>query len=122
MNSQAAFSLDRDDDTLTKEDRRPQETPDDTAGPRSIRSHVVRWMREDWPYLAMLLLAVVGVALQLPAIYWIFVMPVYLDFGHFCLRPGAVHGWAGPGPAAPAEVAAAGDRRYRLKSTKTPAV
>ncbi|WP_295577167.1 N-6 DNA methylase, partial [uncultured Lamprocystis sp.] len=45
-----------------------------------------------------------------------------LDFGHFCLRPGAVHGWAGPGPAAPAEVAAAGDRRYRLKSTKTPAV
>ncbi|WP_295622908.1 EcoAI/FtnUII family type I restriction enzme subunit R, partial [uncultured Lamprocystis sp.] len=44
-----------------------------------------------------------------------------LDFGHFCLRPGAVHGWAGPGPAAPAEVAAAGDRRYRLKSTKTPA-
>ena len=31
-----------------------------------------------------------------------------LDFGHFCLRPGAVHGWAGPGPAAPAEVAAAG--------------
>ncbi|WP_295582281.1 cation transporter, partial [uncultured Lamprocystis sp.] len=40
----------------------------------------------------------------------------YLDFGHFCLRPGAVHGWAGPGPAAPAEVAAAGDRRYRLKS------
>ncbi len=77
MNSQAAFSLDRDDDTLTKENRRPRETPDDTAGPRSIRSHVVRWMREDWPYLAMLLLAVVGVALQLPAIYWIFVMPVY---------------------------------------------
>jgi hypothetical protein len=51
MNSQASLSLDRDDDTLTKENRLPQETPDDTAGPRSIRSHVVRWMREDWPHL-----------------------------------------------------------------------
>jgi len=80
MNSQATLSMDRDVDTTTKDDRLNKQTPDDAAGAdsaRSIRSHVRRWMREDWPFIAMLLLAVVGVALQLPAIYWIFVMPVY---------------------------------------------
>ncbi len=66
--------------TTTKGDRLKQQTPDDATGAddaRPIRTHVLRWMREDWPYIAMLLLAVVGVALQLPAIYWMFVMPVY---------------------------------------------
>lgn len=80
MKNQASFTMDPDEYTTTKEDRLKQQTLDDATGASdtpSIRSHVVRWIREDWPYIAMLLLAVVGVALQLPAIYWIFVMPVY---------------------------------------------
>ena len=80
MNSHASLRMDGDHDTTTKDVRLKQQTPDDAAGAGeapSIRSHVVHWMREDWPYIAMLLLAVVGVALQLPAIYWMFVMPVY---------------------------------------------
>lgn len=80
MNTHAFFSMDRADHTTTKDDRLKQQTLNDAAGAdeaRSIRSQVVRWMREDWPYITMLLLAVVGVALQLPAVYWICVIPVY---------------------------------------------
>jgi hypothetical protein len=91
MKSQASFSMDRDDDTATKEDRLKQQTLDDAAGAndaRSIRSHVLRWMAEDWPYIVMLLLAVMGVAFQLPAIYWIFVMPVYAVI---CIAAGWRH-------------------------------
>lgn len=79
MNNQVSFSMDPAHDT-TEDDRLKQQTRDDAAGisrARTLRSDVVRWMREDWPYIAMLLLAVVGVALQLPAIYWMFVIPVY---------------------------------------------
>ena len=36
-----------------------------------------RWLREDSPYIVMLLLAVVGVALRLSVTYWMVITPIY---------------------------------------------
>ena len=42
------------------------------------RRHVaLRWLLHDIPYIAMLLLALVGVVLRLPVIYWVILTPVF---------------------------------------------
>jgi hypothetical protein len=41
------------------------------------RSVALSWLLHDIPYIAMLLLALVGVVLRLPVIYWIILTPVF---------------------------------------------
>jgi hypothetical protein len=56
------------------------------AEPATVRRSVFRsWMVQDWPYIAMLLLAVVGVTFHLPAGYWAALTPV---FGVICVAAG----------------------------------
>ena len=43
----------------------------------SWRSAFKRWLLEDLPYIVMLLLAVVGVALREPVNYWLIITPIY---------------------------------------------
>jgi hypothetical protein len=43
------------------------------------------WLGQDWPYIAMLVLALVGVSLHLPALYWAALTPV---FGVICIAAG----------------------------------
>jgi hypothetical protein len=43
------------------------------------------WLGQDWPYIAMLVLALVGVSLHLPAGYWAALTPV---FGVICVVAG----------------------------------
>jgi hypothetical protein len=38
---------------------------------------LIRWLLHDSPYIAMLLLALAGVTLRLPVIYWVMLMPVF---------------------------------------------
>ena len=56
------------------EDRRPGADRILPARPRSV---VQRWLLHDIPYIAMLLLALAGVVLRLPVIYWIVLTPVF---------------------------------------------
>jgi hypothetical protein len=71
-------SISHTQDTATNENLLEQETPVDKADDtQSLRSNLGRWLRDDSPYIFMLLLAVVGVALRLPATYWFFITPVY---------------------------------------------
>ena len=44
---------------------------------RAWQSAFKRWLLEDSPYIVMLLLAVVGVALREPVNYWLIITPVY---------------------------------------------
>jgi len=46
------------------------------AAPRGQRSVVMRWLLHDIFYIAMLVLALSGVVLRLPVIYWVILMPV----------------------------------------------
>lgn len=55
---------------------------------RVWRSALKRWLLEDSPYIAMLLLAVVGVALREPVSYWLIITPV---FGIICIIAGWRH-------------------------------
>lgn len=48
-------------------------------------SAVRRWLMEDWPYILMLVLALVGVSLQLQAGYWAALTPV---FAVICVAAG----------------------------------
>jgi hypothetical protein len=41
------------------------------------RSILIRWLLHDMPFVAMLLLALTGLALRFPIIYWIYLMPVF---------------------------------------------
>jgi hypothetical protein len=41
------------------------------------RSALARWLMHDAPYIAMLVLALVGVVFRLPVIYWGVLMPVF---------------------------------------------
>jgi hypothetical protein len=41
------------------------------------RSMVITWLVHDIPYIAMLLLALVGVVFRLPVFYWIMLFPVF---------------------------------------------
>jgi predicted membrane metal-binding protein len=65
------------------EDLNNERVPDDEAAPR--RSGLRSWLLEDSPYIAMLLLALVGVVLRLPVTYWIILTPV---FGIICVVAG----------------------------------
>jgi hypothetical protein len=48
----------------------------------------LRWLLHDIPYIAMLLLALVGVVLRLPVIYWVILTPV---FGVISIAEGRNH-------------------------------
>lgn len=82
-------SMSRTDNTSTDEN-----LPDGEAlvvnadATQSLRSNLRRWLRDDSPYIFMLLLAVVGVALRLPATYWLFITPVY---AFICIVAGWRH-------------------------------
>ena len=54
----------------------------------SWRSTLRGWLADDSPYIVMLLLAVVGVALQPPLTYWLIIAPV---FGVVCIVAGWRH-------------------------------
>jgi hypothetical protein len=56
------------------------------SGPR--RSALLRWFLNDIPYIAMLLLALAGVVLRLPVIYWVILTPV---FGIISIAEGWTH-------------------------------
>jgi hypothetical protein len=56
------------------------------SGPR--RSPLLRWLLNDIPYIAMLLLALAGVVLRLPVIYWVILTPV---FGIISIAEGWTH-------------------------------
>jgi hypothetical protein len=45
--------------------------------PLQTLSVVLRWLLHDIPYIAMLLLALAGVVLRLPVIYWVILTPVF---------------------------------------------
>jgi hypothetical protein len=49
----------------------------DHSFPVRTRSAVQRWLLHDLPYIAMLLLALAGVVLRLPVIYWVILTPVF---------------------------------------------
>jgi hypothetical protein len=55
------------------------------AKPAAPRFGLRSWIAQDWPYLAMLLLALVGVTFHLPAGYWAALTPV---FGVICVAAG----------------------------------
>ncbi len=52
------------------------------------RSVTVRWLLHDIPYISMLLLALVGVVLRLPVVYWVILTPV---FGIISIAEGWAH-------------------------------
>jgi hypothetical protein len=66
-----------------QEDLGNERVPEDEAAPR--RSGLRSWLLEDSPYIAMLLLALVGVVLRLPVTSWIVLTPV---FGIICVVAG----------------------------------
>jgi len=51
--------------------------PPDRVDPVSERSIVMRWLLNDILYIAMLLLAIVGVIFRLPVSYWIVLTPIF---------------------------------------------
>ena len=55
-------------------------------------SATVRWLVHDSPYIAMLSLALVGVILRLPVLYWVILIPV---FGAISIADGWRHFAAG---------------------------
>ncbi len=58
------------------------------ALPITRRPAALRWLLHDIPYIAMLLLVLVGVVLRLPVIYWVILMPV---FGIISIAEGRNH-------------------------------
>jgi hypothetical protein len=58
------------------------------ALPIARRPVALRWLLHDIPYIAMLLLALVGVVLRLPVIYWVILTPV---FGIISIAEGRTH-------------------------------
>ena len=66
--------------TATGEDRHDEgglDLVENSGEKRAWRSAFKRWLLEDSPYIIMLLLAVVGVALRLDVGYWLMITPVY---------------------------------------------
>jgi hypothetical protein len=63
---------------------------DPTAAKR--RHPILRWLRHDIAYIAMLVLALTGVMLRLPVIYWVILTPVFAvisiagGWSHFASR------------------------------------
>jgi len=52
------------------------------------RSHIVQWLLHDTPYIAMLLLALIGVIFRLPVAYWVVLTPI---FGIISIAAGWSH-------------------------------
>ncbi len=73
------------DDLIGQPAREPAEP---AAVVRAKRTVYMQWLLDDSPYIAMLLLAVVGVAMRLPVGYWLFITPVY---GVICIIAGWRH-------------------------------
>jgi hypothetical protein len=55
---------------------------------RGLKTTLWRWLRQDSPYIAMLLLALAGVIFRLPVGYWIILTPV---FGVISIAAGWPH-------------------------------
>jgi hypothetical protein len=68
-----------------REDSKPGLAP---AEPASWRSVLRAWFEQDWPYIAMLALALAGVTFHLPAGYWAVLTPI---FGGICVAEGWRH-------------------------------
>jgi len=64
------------------------QTDRNAAPARPGGSILVRWLLHDSPFIAMLLLALGGVVLRLPVIYWVILMPV---FGAISVVAGWTH-------------------------------
>ncbi|WP_204848278.1 hypothetical protein [Rhodopila globiformis] len=60
--------------TVEKTDRAPRMDQVASFEPQSV---ALRWLRNDIPYIAMLLLALAGVVFRLPVIYWVILIPVF---------------------------------------------
>jgi hypothetical protein len=58
-----------------------QKPPDVTE--KESRSEAMSWLLNDIPYIAMLLLALAGVVLRLPVMYWIILTPVFSAISMF---------------------------------------
>lgn len=52
-------------------------TDSDPALPKSVPSFFLQWFLHDIPFLAMLMLALTGVIIRLPLLYWIILLPVF---------------------------------------------
>ena len=63
--------------------------PDPVASPETKRSAVVSWLVRDMAYIAMLLLALIGVGFHLPVSYWLVLFPL---FGIISAYEGRVRG------------------------------
>ena len=63
--------------------------PDPVASPETKRSAVVGWLVRDIAYIAMLLLALIGVGFRLPVSYWLVLFPL---FGIISAYEGRVRG------------------------------
>jgi hypothetical protein len=55
----------------------PESNPATPSTALVMRSDLLRWLAHDWPYIAILGLALVGVVFRLPVIYWVILTPVY---------------------------------------------
>jgi hypothetical protein len=76
--------MSRTPDIAAMEDfRDARDIADEAATPR--RPGLRSWLVEDSPYIAMLLLTLVGVVLRLPVAYWVMLTPV---FGIICVVAG----------------------------------
>jgi membrane-bound ClpP family serine protease len=76
-------------DLLAEEDSLKAQGTDVTRAAASPwRSTFLSWIVQDSPYIAMLLLALVGVAFHLSASYWVILTPA---FGIICVVAGWRH-------------------------------
>ncbi len=86
MNIMSRKPLSLEEDDLRKEDELGLLANFDEK--RAWRVAFKKWLLEDSPYIVMLLLAVVGVALREPVSYWLIITPVY---GVICIIAGWRH-------------------------------
>jgi hypothetical protein len=83
------MSTTRTHDIETGKEIRDEPVPEtDIAGAAPQRSPFRAWLIEDSPYIAMLVLVLVGVTVSMPAAYWAILTPV---FGIICVVAGWRH-------------------------------
>ena len=84
-------------------DQRSKKTNTEPALPGSVPSLALQWFLHDIPFLAMLLLALLGVVVRMPLIYWLILLPVFAvisvaeGWRHFVIKsqhPKLVYGVA----------------------------
>ena len=81
--------MSRTHDAASEKELRSEHDRDDAREEkRKERVTWKRWLLEDSPYIVMLLLAVVGVALRLQVSYWLIITPVYAII---CISAGWRH-------------------------------